>query len=242
MRRALGAGLQRLVDPRRVEREVLADAARVDGDAGVLADEVASRSSATWTFLRIVSSTRWPGTEVSRCRPRPRARRAGPAGCPSAPRRRGARPRPRPPGCRSVAIGAHARPFRGGRAGAPAEDAALEQASCPSSGSARACRRRSRRRRRGPRSVVSPSLVDHEAAVLVVEHGVGEDRLRAAGRSRRHGSGAACTAARSRRRPRGSASCRAAPPGGRRASRRRGPPRPRRRSPARPRRAGRASR
>ena len=38
--RALGSGLQRLVDARRMEREVLADAARVDGDAGVLADEV----------------------------------------------------------------------------------------------------------------------------------------------------------------------------------------------------------
>ena len=38
--RALGAGLQRLVDPGRVEREVLADAAGVDGDPGVLADEV----------------------------------------------------------------------------------------------------------------------------------------------------------------------------------------------------------
>ena len=36
-----GAGLQRLVDPRGVQREVLADAARVDRDAGVLADEVA---------------------------------------------------------------------------------------------------------------------------------------------------------------------------------------------------------
>ena len=40
-RRARGAFLQRRVDPGRVEREVLADAARVDGDAGVLADEVA---------------------------------------------------------------------------------------------------------------------------------------------------------------------------------------------------------
>ena len=37
---ALGAVVQRLVDPRRVEREALADAAVVDGDAGVLADEV----------------------------------------------------------------------------------------------------------------------------------------------------------------------------------------------------------
>ena len=41
--RARGAVAQRLVDPRRVEREALADAAVVDGDAGVLADEVASR-------------------------------------------------------------------------------------------------------------------------------------------------------------------------------------------------------
>ena len=39
-RRARGAVAQRLVDPRRVEREVLADAAVVDRDAGVLADEV----------------------------------------------------------------------------------------------------------------------------------------------------------------------------------------------------------
>ena len=39
-RRARGAVAQRLVDPRRMQREVLADAARVDGDAGVLADEV----------------------------------------------------------------------------------------------------------------------------------------------------------------------------------------------------------
>ena len=40
--RALGARLQRRVDPNRVQREVLADAARVDRDPGVLADEVAS--------------------------------------------------------------------------------------------------------------------------------------------------------------------------------------------------------
>ncbi len=39
-RRARGAVAQRLVDPRRVQREVLADAACVDRDAGVLADEV----------------------------------------------------------------------------------------------------------------------------------------------------------------------------------------------------------
>jgi hypothetical protein len=39
-RRTLGPGFQRLVDPRRVEREMLADPAGVDGDARVLADEV----------------------------------------------------------------------------------------------------------------------------------------------------------------------------------------------------------
>ena len=39
-RRARGAVAQRLVDARGMEREVLADAARVHGDAGVLADEV----------------------------------------------------------------------------------------------------------------------------------------------------------------------------------------------------------
>ena len=39
--RARGAVAQRLVDARRMQREVLADVARVDGDAGVLADEVA---------------------------------------------------------------------------------------------------------------------------------------------------------------------------------------------------------
>ena len=39
-RRARRAVAQRLVDPGRVEREVLADAARVHGDARVLADEV----------------------------------------------------------------------------------------------------------------------------------------------------------------------------------------------------------
>ncbi len=39
-RRPRRAVAQRLVDPRRMEREVLADAAVVDGDPGVLADEV----------------------------------------------------------------------------------------------------------------------------------------------------------------------------------------------------------
>ena len=39
-RRALRALFERRIDPRRVQREVLADLAVVDGDAGVLADEV----------------------------------------------------------------------------------------------------------------------------------------------------------------------------------------------------------
>ena len=38
--RARRAVAQSFVDPRRMQREVLADPARVDGDAGVLADEV----------------------------------------------------------------------------------------------------------------------------------------------------------------------------------------------------------
>jgi len=38
--RPRGAVAERLVDPGRVEREVLADTAVIDGDAGVLADEV----------------------------------------------------------------------------------------------------------------------------------------------------------------------------------------------------------
>ena len=63
-RRAHRPVVERLVDPRRVEREVLADAAVVDGDPGVLADEVVL-ALATWTFLRIVWRTRWPGTDVS---------------------------------------------------------------------------------------------------------------------------------------------------------------------------------
>ena len=45
-------------------------------------------------------------------------------------------------------------------------------------------------------------LVDHEAAVLVVQDGVGEDRLAQRVDARPHGSGAACTGARSRRRAR----------------------------------------
>ena len=39
-RRALGPLLQRLVDPGRMQGKVLADAAVVDRDPGVLADEV----------------------------------------------------------------------------------------------------------------------------------------------------------------------------------------------------------
>ena len=154
-RRALGARLQRLVDPRRVEREVLADAAGVDGDAGVLADEVLLVVG-DLDVLRIVSSTRCPAT-TSRAGRVARARRAGPAGCPSAPRRRGARRRPRRACWRSVATSCScARLLRRGRARRGGRTRSTRAASCPSSGCARACRPRSRRRRRGPRRVVSP--------------------------------------------------------------------------------------
>ena len=94
-RRARGAVAQRVVDARRMQREVLADVARVDGDAGVLADEVASRCRRS---RRCGGSSRARAcrARTSRARAPPRARRAGPAGCPSAPRRRGAPRRPRP--------------------------------------------------------------------------------------------------------------------------------------------------
>ena len=240
-RRARGAVAQRLVDPRRVEREALADAAVVDGDAGVLADEVllaVGESTLRW----IVSSTRLPGTRglaVARGgervaqvlrdvlqRPDVEVRRGvldgalevgGDVDAHAARLLAAALPARRPKTTHSSRRVAHHAVAPVGAAGDLAAGVeALE-------------------RRLGVG-------VDHEAAVLVVEDGVGEDPLGERVDARARGSGAACTAARPRRRPRRSASCRGRRPGGRRASRRRGPPRPRRRSPARRRRAGRASR
>ena len=177
-RRARRPVAQRLVDARRVEREVLADAARVDGDPRVLADEVAARSSAISTLRRIDLEDALARTRTSRGRARPRARRGGPAGCPSAPRRRGARRRPRPRAAdRSSTSMLMRSPSRRQPAGAAAEDDALEQrvahhAVAPV-GAARdlAAGVEALERRLGV-------LVDDEAAVLVVEDGIGEDPLR----------------------------------------------------------------
>ena len=65
--RALRTVEQRLVDPRRMEREALADAAVVDGDTRVLADEVLLVVR-DLDVRMIVSSTRRPAIEVSRSR------------------------------------------------------------------------------------------------------------------------------------------------------------------------------
>ena len=174
-------------------------------------------SSATSTFRRIVCRTRWPGTVVSR---------------PGGVRERVAqvlrdvlqRPdvevgRGLLDDVREVGLdGAHAPAFScGGPPGATAEDAALEQAvahhAVPPVRAAGdlAAGVQPLERRLGVR-------VDHEAAVLVVEDGVGEDRL-----GERVDPGGAVAAqhvraARPRRRRRRSASCRARPPAGRPAS------------------------
>ena len=80
-RRALGAVAKRLGDPRRMQREALADPAVVDGDPRVLADEV----------LLLLGDLDVPDDRVedaqarasrSRAREPRRARRGDPAGCP----------------------------------------------------------------------------------------------------------------------------------------------------------------
>ena len=241
-RRARRARLQGRVDARRVEREVLADATGVDGDAGVLADEVLllvgdrdvamDRLEDPDPGLRGLAVTcgRERVAEVLRdVLQRPDVEVRG--GILDGRRSRSV-----------VGDRAHALAFSAGcPACAPSEDDALEQrvahhavapvgAACDLTAGVEALERG------------LGALVDHEAAVLVVEDGIGEERLRQRVDARRRGSAAACTAARRRRRPPGSGSCRGRPPGGRPRSRRRGPPRPRRRSPARRRRADRASR
>ena len=134
-------------------------------------------SSATSTFLRIVWSTRWPGTEVSRL---------GGLGERVAEILRDVLQRP------DVEVrggvlddlleiggdGHHAAAFSAAAApGAAAEDAALEQrvahhpvAPVRAAGDLAA----GEEALEGRLAV----LVDHEPAVLVVEHGIGEDRLR----------------------------------------------------------------
>ena len=191
-RRARGAVAQRLVDPRRMQREVLADAARVDGDAGVLADEVAfGVGDLDVAEDRLEHAL--PGHGGL-------ARRGG--------RERVAQvlrdvlQRPDVEVRRRVLDGvlqiggrcrcSCARFLRSGPACATAEDDALEQrvahhavAPVRAAGDL-AAGVDALERRLGVR-------VDDEAAVLVVEDGVGEDRLARAGRCPPRGSGAACT-------------------------------------------------
>ena len=240
-RRARRARLQRRVDARRVEREVLADAAGVDGDPGVLADEVlllvGDRDVAVDRLEDPDPGLR--GLAVARRRERVAEvlgdvlQRPDVEMC-----------------CRvlddSVEVGG------GRRAHRLAFSEAARPARRPKTTHSSSELPIMRLRPWVP-PAISPQaysalerglgvLVDHETAVLVVEHRVGEERLGERVDARRRGSAAACTAARRPRRPPGSASCRGRRPGGRPRSRRRDRPRPRRRSPARRRRAGRASR
>ena len=152
-RRALGAGLERVVDPRGMQREVLADAARVDGDARVLADEV---------LLRVGD------LDVPQDRARARAGRARRSRALGRGRERVAQvlrdvlQRPDVEVRGRVLDGAvevgvdrrrHARALlRGGPARRGARRRSTRAGCCPSSGCGRACRPRSRRRRRGPRA------------------------------------------------------------------------------------------
>ena len=175
-RRARGARLQRRVDPGRVEREVLADAAGVDGDPGVLADEV----------LLLVGDRDVPVDRLED--PDPGLRRLAVA------RRRERvaevlrdvlqRPDVQVRGGvldGSVEVGGGrscscARFLRGCPSGASSEDDALEQrvahhAVAPV-GAAGDLAAGVQALERG-----LGVLVDHEAAVLVVEDGVGEERL-----------------------------------------------------------------
>ena len=177
--RALGAGPQRLVDPRRVEREVLADAAGVDGDPRVLADEVRS-AVGDLDVPEIVSSTRLPGTEVSRSlrrgervaqvlrdvlqRPDVEVRRGVLDGLLQIGRDRA-----------HAALSAAAAPARRPKTRALEQRVAHHPVAPVRPAGDLAAGEEAFERRLG-------ALVDDEAAVLVVEHGIGEDRLAAAGR------------------------------------------------------------
>ena len=156
--------------------------------------------SATWTFLRIVFSTRWPGTDVS-LRGRVRERVAEVL--------RDVLQRPDVEvrgrvldGAVEIGVDRVVTRVPSPRRPCPARRPKTQHSSrlfpiirlrpcVPPAISPHAKR---------PSSVVSRVRVDDEPTVLVVEDRVGEDRLRAAGRCPRRGSGAACTGARSRRR------------------------------------------
>ena len=134
--------------------------------------------------------------------------------------------------CSALSAAAHRRDGRRRRTRA---------ASCPSCGSFRGCRPRSRRTRRRPRA--SSPRARRSRAHRSGSGGRGTCRsARRAGRSPRRDSDGACTGARSQRRRARSGSCRARLPVARLASPRPCPSRPRRRSPRTPRRAARASR
>ena len=151
-RRALGARLQRRVDPGRVEREVLPDAAGVDGDAGVLADEVLLLVGDRDVLVDHLEDP------DARHRRLPVARRRERV----AEILRDVLQRPDVEMCGRVLddvrrdrwwSSCSCAPFSAAApSGASAEDDALEQASCPSCGCGRGCRLRSRRRRTAPRA------------------------------------------------------------------------------------------
>ena len=238
-RRALGAGLQRLVDLGRVQREMLADAAGVDGDPGVLADEVvpvvgdldvlddrvqhALARDRGLALLRVDERVAQVLRDVLQ-RPDVEVRGRVLDGLAEVDRDR-----------------AHAAFSAAAWPGAPAEDGALEQAVAHHPvAPVGAARDLAAGIEAGQRRLAV--LVDHEASVLVVQDGVGEDRLPqridpggtvAAQHVRQRDLGVGLGDARRVEQHRRAAV---------RASRRRGRPRPRRRSPARPRRGGRAGR
>ena len=171
------------VDPRRMQREALADAAVVDGDARCPGRRGSSPSSATWTFRRIVSSTRWPGIDVSR------ARRVGERVAQilrDVLQRPHVEVRGRVLHRRLLEIGGDgsvtARRLSGrSPPRAPAEDAALEQGVAHHAvPPVRAARDLAAGEEAFERRLAV--LVDDEPAVLVVEDGVREDRLARAGR------------------------------------------------------------
>ena len=199
-RRAGGAVAQRLVDPRRMEREVLADAAVVDRDAGVLADEIALGRR-----RRDVAVDR---LEYALARDRGLAVAGGGERVAQILRDVLQRPDVEVRGDvldRALEVGGDVEPAQRGlpgcsAAGAAAEDDAFERASCPSCGCARACRRRSRRRRRAPRaSSRRPCRSRARRSGSGARDRSGSSRR--AGRCPRPGSGAACTGARPPRRP-----------------------------------------
>ena len=156
-RRAGGAVAQRLVDPGRMQREALADAAVVDGDAGVLADEVPlgvgdadvpvdrlEHALARHRRLAVARLGERVAQVLRDVLQRPDVEVGGGLldRVLQVARRNGR-------GAHLALILSRSRRQPGRRAGRRRR---IRAGCCPSSGCARACRRRSRRRRRGPRA------------------------------------------------------------------------------------------